>query len=67
MQVDHELAKLHAHCKCMKCETVCDVPLNEPHVPKFRGNPDLMLSETQVYFLGTCKKCIKKQQNLYKK
>jgi len=51
--------KLHAHFKCKNCGDIYDIPLDESDTPKFRGNPDLSTTETQVYFLGICKKCVK--------
>jgi len=49
---------LHAHFKCKHCGVISDVPLEEGDVPLFRGNSDLFLNETQVYFLGNCKNCV---------
>lgn len=47
----------HAHFKCKRCGSIYDVPLEETDVPTFRGNSDLILSDTQVYFFGMCRKC----------
>jgi len=49
--------ELHGYFRCKYCEKIFDVQLEETELPKFRGNPDLMPNETQVYFLGNCKKC----------
>ncbi|MCD7973103.1 MAG: transcriptional repressor [Candidatus Azobacteroides sp.] len=48
----------HAHFKCNKCGKIYDVPLQESDIPSFRGESEFVPEETQVYFLGTCKKCI---------
>ena len=48
---------LHAHFKCKHCGAISDVPLEETDLPKFRGNSEQSPVETQIYFLGTCKKC----------
>jgi Fe2+ or Zn2+ uptake regulation protein len=64
MQVDNKLvrtknvAKLHAHFKCKYCDANYDVHLEEPDIPKFRGNSDLTHEETRIYFLGSCEKCV---------
>jgi len=47
----------HAHFKCRDCSRIYDVPLEESDIPQFRGNPDLLPYEVQVYFMGSCKKC----------
>ena len=47
----------HAHFKCRRCNTISEVSLEESDIPPFRGSPDLHLTETQIYFLGTCGKC----------
>jgi len=52
---------VHAHFRCKNCGAVYDVPLEKSDIPPYRGNPDFYPGETQVYFLGTCKKCIKNQ------
>ena len=49
--------RLHAHFKCKRCNTILEVPLEESDVPPFRGGSDLHLSDTQIYFMGTCRKC----------
>ncbi len=51
----------HAHFKCKKCGAIYDVPLEETDIPTFGGGSDLYPEETQIYFLGTCKKCIQNQ------
>ena len=51
---------LHAHFRCTCCDTIYNVPLEESDIPKFREKSDLTLAETQVYFLGTCEKCVEK-------
>jgi len=48
---------LHAHFKCKHCGSISDVPLEETDLPKFRGNPDLTPDDTQIYFMGVCRKC----------
>ena len=48
-----------AHFRCKRCDTVYFLPIKESEIPKFRGNTELTITETQVYFLGTCKKCNK--------
>ena len=48
---------LHAHFRCRKCGDIHDVPLEEMDVAKFRGSEELHPDETQIYFLGKCKKC----------
>ncbi len=48
----------HAHFRCKKCGAIHDVPLEENDIPPFRGSVDLHPDETQVYFLGTCNKCM---------
>jgi len=45
---------VHAHFRCKKCGAIYDVPLEESDVPPCRGPAELMLEETQIYFLGTC-------------
>ena len=52
--------ELHAHFRCKLCDAIYNVPLEKSDVPQFKGNPDLTLNETQIYFLGTCKKCVEK-------
>ena len=51
------VTELHGYFRCKRCEKIFDVQLEETDLPKFRGNPDLSPNETQVYFLGACKKC----------
>ncbi len=48
----------HAHFRCKKCGAIYDVPLEKTDIPPFEDHLDLYLEETQVYFLGTCKKCM---------
>ena len=48
----------HAHFKCKKCDTIYDVSLEEADVPTCRSSSEFQLDETQVYFLGTCQKCM---------
>jgi Fe2+ or Zn2+ uptake regulation protein len=52
------VAELHAHFRCKFCDSIYNIPLEESDVPKLKKKSDLTLSETQVYFLGTCKKCV---------
>ena len=52
--------KLHGYFRCRYCEKIFDVQLEETDLPKFRGSSDLTPTETQVYFLGACKKCDEK-------
>ena len=52
---------LHAHFKCKYCSAIFDVPLEEADIPLFRGNPELSLDETQIYYLGVCKNCADKR------
>jgi len=54
-------SNLHAHFKCRYCSVIFDVPLEEADIPPFRGNPELSLDETQIYFLGVCKNCAVKR------
>ena len=49
--------ELHGYFRCKRCEKIFNVQLEETELPKFRGNSDLTPTETQVYFLGACKKC----------
>ena len=53
------ITTLHAHFKCMYCDTIHNVPLEESDIPKFREKSDHTLADTQIYFLGTCEKCVK--------
>ena len=48
---------IHAHFKCKRCSAICDIPLEESDLPPFRGSPDMYHGETQIYFLGKCRKC----------
>jgi len=50
--------KPHAHFKCKRCNCINEVPLEENDVPTFRGDSEYHLDETQVYYLGICKKCL---------
>ena len=52
------VTSLHAHFKCKHCGSISDVPLEEKDLPKFKGSPDLIPDDTQIYFLGFCTKCI---------
>ncbi len=52
---------IHAHFKCKKCEAIYDVPLDKTDIPIFKGDQDLHPEETQIYFIGTCKKCTQNQ------
>jgi len=50
-------SELHAHFRCKSCGAIFNVPLEESDTPKFKGYPDHSSYETQVYFMGICKKC----------
>jgi len=57
--VRHDVvAKLHAHFRCKYCGTVYDIPIEESDVPKFRGNSDHLITETIIYYMGTCNRCV---------
>lgn len=47
----------HAHFKCKCCGNIFNVPLSQSELPPFKGTSDMHPDETQVYFLGTCRKC----------
>lgn len=48
----------HAHFKCKKCDGICDIPIEESLIaPLAPTSDDYKIEETQVYFLGICKKC----------
>ncbi|MDR0368494.1 MAG: transcriptional repressor [Bacteroidales bacterium] len=49
----------HAHFKCKRCGSICDVSLENTKIPVFEGDKTFFLEETHVYFLGTCEKCRK--------
>jgi len=53
----NDVTELHGYFRCKHCEKIFDVQLEETDLPKFRGHSDLTPNETQVYFLGVCKKC----------
>ena len=56
-------AKYIAFFRCQSCGTVFDALLEDTDFPKFRGNSELSVTKTQVYFLGTCEKCAKGQMS----
>jgi len=49
---------LHAHFKCKHCNSIFAIPLEEADIPKLRDNSGHSIDETQIYFLGICKKCL---------
>lgn len=51
----------HAHFKCKCCGSIYDIPLEESEIPRFKGENNLFLEETQVYYMGICKNCKNKK------
>jgi len=51
------LTHSHAHFRCKHCDAIYDIPLDKTDVPPFRGSSDFSLSDTQIYYFGTCKDC----------
>jgi len=48
---------VHAHFRCKCCSEIYDIPLEKNDLPPFRGGTKFSLSDTQVYYFGTCNKC----------
>ena len=49
---------VHAHFRCRYCGIIHDVPLEKTEIPPFKGGSEYMLTESQVYYFGTCTKCV---------
>ena len=48
----------HAHLKCKKCGMIYDIPLEKSVLtPLAQTGDNYTIEETQIYFLGVCKKC----------
>ena len=48
----------HAHFRCKTCDGIFDIPLNNIQVVHSEKDIDgLVISETQLYYKGFCKKC----------
>ena len=57
VRYDGHTTAFHAHFKCKKCGLIQDVPLSNMDIIQFKGLEDLQPEETQIYFMGKCKKC----------
>jgi len=48
----------HAHFRCMGCDCIYDIPINDLQVSHSKKNTDdFVITETQLYYRGFCKKC----------
>ncbi|MDR0427661.1 MAG: transcriptional repressor [Dysgonamonadaceae bacterium] len=52
---------VHAHFKCKECGCIRDLfSDNLAHLKNMTINPQLMISECQIYYKGYCERCKKK-------
>ena len=57
MRYDGDVSN-HAHLKCKKCGMIHDIPFEKSLIaPLMQANDNYTIEETQVYFIGICKKC----------
>jgi len=53
---------IHGHFKCEDCGKVYDIWLNMSKL-QFEGLDEFRVSESHIYFKGTCNKCLAKYKN----
>ena len=47
----------HAHFRCKICKAIYDVMLEKLELEPLKGNVELHIEDTQIYFYGVCEKC----------
>ena len=47
----------HSHFLCRKCGCIIDLPL--PETNDEQNNKEFVIEETEIYYKGLCKKCLK--------
>ena len=52
---------LHAHFKCIECNEIYDVEINDKEFLKNISKNGFNILDTQVYFRGICRKCMEEK------
>ena len=48
----------HAHFRCKGCDCIYDIPINDFKISHSKNSAnDFVITETQLYYRGFCKKC----------
>ncbi|MGL5681807.1 MAG: Fur family transcriptional regulator [Marinifilaceae bacterium] len=57
VRYDIELKK-HAHFRCLECDCVYDIPVEDKENFYIDGIGTLKVTETHIYYRGYCEKCL---------
>ena len=57
MRYDGDISQ-HAHFKCIKCDSIYDLPMQNMETVKVDNTEKLTIQECHLYYKGYCEKCI---------